>query len=81
MVFVAFLKARTMVVRSEMMWAPSIASTSFFSAVIGAALLFAFQGYYHELFLKGRPGLSVNMKRMKVKGTAKLKRDPETEPK
>lgn len=38
-------------------------------------------GYYHELFLKGRPGLVVNMKRTKVKGQSKLKRDPETEPK
>jgi hypothetical protein len=38
-------------------------------------------GYYHELFLKSRPGLVVNMKRTKVKGQSKLKRDPETEPK
>jgi hypothetical protein len=37
-------------------------------------------GYYHELFLKGRSGLCVNMKRTKVKGTSKLKRDPESEP-
>ena len=38
-------------------------------------------GYYHELFLRGRPGLVVNMKRTKVKGTKKRRRDPETEPK
>jgi hypothetical protein len=38
-------------------------------------------GYYHELFLKGRPGLSVNMKRTKVKGKAKVRRDPDAEPK
>ncbi|KAI2509439.1 hypothetical protein MHU86_4940 [Fragilaria crotonensis] len=37
-------------------------------------------GYYHELFLKGRMGLCVNMKRVKVKGQHKLKRDPDTEP-
>ncbi len=36
-------------------------------------------GYYHELFLKGRMGLCVNMKRVKVKGQHKLKRDPDTE--
>lgn len=36
-------------------------------------------GYYHELFLKGRSGLCVNMKRTKVKGASKLKRDPDTE--
>jgi HSF-type DNA-binding len=36
-------------------------------------------GYYHELFLKGRVGLCVNMKRVKVKGQLKLKRDPDSE--
>ena len=36
-------------------------------------------GYYHELFLKGRVGLCVNMKRIKVKGQLKLKRDPDSE--
>jgi hypothetical protein len=44
-------------------------------------LLYFVSGYYHELFLKGRSGLCVNMKRTKVKGNQKLKRDPETEPK
>jgi hypothetical protein len=36
-------------------------------------------GYYHELFLKGRQGLCVNMKRTKVKGDNKQKRDPDAE--
>jgi hypothetical protein len=38
-------------------------------------------GYYHELFLKGRSGLCVNMKRVKVKGDLKVRRDPDSEPK
>lgn len=38
-------------------------------------------GYYHELFLRGRGGLCVNMKRTKVKGDSKMKRDPDSEPK
>ena len=37
-------------------------------------------GYYHELFLKGRPGLSMNMKRTKIKGVTKGRSDPEKEP-
>lgn len=37
-------------------------------------------GYYHELFLQGRPGLSVNMKRTKIKGGTKSKSDPDSEP-
>uniref|UniRef100_A0A7R9WI83 HSF-type DNA-binding domain-containing protein n=1 Tax=Pseudictyota dubia TaxID=2749911 RepID=A0A7R9WI83_9STRA len=38
-------------------------------------------GYYHELFLRGRPGLTQRMKRMKVKGTGrKGASNPEEEP-
>lgn len=37
-------------------------------------------GYYHELFLKGRPGLCINLKRTKVKGATKCKTEPDTEP-
>jgi len=36
--------------------------------------------YYHELFLRGRPGLVANMRRTKVKGTLKVKRDPSSDP-
>mmetsp|Transcript_44562 Transcript_44562/g.135816 ORF Transcript_44562/g.135816 Transcript_44562/m.135816 type:complete len:664 (-) Transcript_44562:564-2555(-) len=40
-------------------------------------------GYYHELFLRGRPRLSVNMQRTKVKGDAaqRFRKDPDNEPK
>ena len=38
-------------------------------------------GYYHELFLRGRPELVARMRRTKVKGTFKKpKRNPEEEP-
>lgn len=37
--------------------------------------------YYHELFLRGRPRLSMLMRRQKIKGTGiKLTPNPETEP-
>jgi hypothetical protein len=38
-------------------------------------------GYYHSYFLKGRPAMCCNMKRLKVKGDSKAVRDPESEPK
>jgi len=34
-------------------------------------------GYYHEYFLRGRPALCANMRRKKVKGEKKLRRDPD----
>merc|ERR1711862_479338 len=37
-------------------------------------------GYFHEMFLRGRLGLIVNMRRTKVKGMVKCKHDPDTEP-
>ena len=37
-------------------------------------------GYFHELFLRGRRGLVVNMRRTRVKGKVKSMHDRETEP-
>lgn len=37
-------------------------------------------GYYHELFLRGRPGLCVNLQRTRIKGVPKQPDDPESEP-
>ncbi|CAJ1936515.1 unnamed protein product [Cylindrotheca closterium] len=37
-------------------------------------------GYYHERFLRGRPGLCVNMQRVRIKGVPKQPDDPDSEP-
>ena len=37
-------------------------------------------GYFHELFLQGRPRLSMQMIRTKIKGAAKQKNNPRLEP-
>lgn len=37
-------------------------------------------GYYHEKFLRGRPGLCVNMQRTRIKGSPKKAEDPDSEP-
>lgn len=36
--------------------------------------------YFHELFLRGRSGLVVNMQRTRIKGTPKQPDDPDSEP-
>jgi hypothetical protein len=37
-------------------------------------------GYFHQAFLRGRPGLCINMKRTKVKGMTKGRSEPDSEP-